>query len=220
MYYLFDAFFILLFIFFQYLVGPAIVAATARLHYLQPGENPWLENTVKELAQKSGLPMPRVATVPNNTPNAFTFGRSQGDATLAVHEGLLNNLNEAEVRGVIAHELGHIKHKDYIVMTVLSALPEPQADRAPGHHEALILNTQNSQKMLEDQEPSAGVEVAPDVVAIPGMHPPTTTASAPRSNAFRTKLGSTRPEQGTLTTRTSALCLSLVILSRQTAKKA
>ncbi len=112
-----------LFILFQYLVGPAMVAATARLHYLKPGENPWLESTVKELADKSGLPMPRVATVPNNTPNAFTFGRSQKDATLALHDGLLKNLNEDEVKGVIAHELGHIKHKDYIVMTVLSALP-------------------------------------------------------------------------------------------------
>jgi heat shock protein HtpX len=112
-----------IFILFQYLAGPAIVAATARLHYLKPGENPWLEKTVKELAAKSGLPMPRVATVPNNTPNAFTFGRGQSSATLAVHDGLLNQLNEDEVRGVIAHELGHIKHKDYIVMTVLSALP-------------------------------------------------------------------------------------------------
>jgi heat shock protein HtpX len=112
-----------LFILFQYAIGPSIVAATARLHYLKPGENPWLENTVKDLAQKSGLPMPRVATVPNPTPNAFTFGRSQSSATLAVHDGLLNKLNEDEVKGVIAHELGHIKHKDYIVMTVLSALP-------------------------------------------------------------------------------------------------
>ena len=114
---------IALFILFQYLVGPAIVAATARLHYLKPGENPWLESTVRELAGKSGVPMPRVATVPNNTPNAFTFGRSAGGATLAVHDGLLKSLNEDEVRGVIGHELGHVKHRDFIVMTVLSALP-------------------------------------------------------------------------------------------------
>jgi heat shock protein HtpX len=112
-----------LFILFQYAVGPAIVAATTSLHYLKPGENPWLESTVKELANKTGLPMPKLATVPNNTPNAFTFGRTTSSATLAVHEGLLRQLNENEVRGVIAHELGHIKHKDYIVMTVLSALP-------------------------------------------------------------------------------------------------
>jgi len=113
----------LLFILFEYAVGPVIVSSTTRLQYLKPGENPWLENTVKELATQSNLPMPRLAVVPNNTPNAFTYGRTSSSATLAVHEGLLRNLNEEEVRGVIAHELGHIKHKDYIVMTILSALP-------------------------------------------------------------------------------------------------
>ena len=112
-----------LFILFQYAVGPAIVAATTRLHYLQPGENLWLESTVKELADKTGIPMPKIATVPSNTPNAFTFGRTTSSATLAVHEGLLQQLNQGEIKSVIAHELGHIKHKDYIVMTVLSALP-------------------------------------------------------------------------------------------------
>jgi len=112
-----------LFIMLQYLIGPAIVASTTRLRYLKPGESPWLESTVKELSDKSGLPMPKLAIVPNNTPNAFTFGRTSSGATLALHEGLLKNLNEDEVKGVIAHELGHIKHKDYIVMTVLSALP-------------------------------------------------------------------------------------------------
>jgi heat shock protein HtpX len=112
-----------LFILFQYAIGPAIVAATSHLHYIKPGESPWFEATVKELADKSGLPMPRLAIVPDNTPNAFTFGRTQSSATLAVNEGLLKQLNENEVKGVIAHELGHIKHKDYIVMTILSALP-------------------------------------------------------------------------------------------------
>ena len=112
-----------LFILFEYAIGPVMVSASTKLHYLKPGENPWLEKTIKELADKSGLPMPKLAVVPNDTPNAFTFGRSQSDATLAVHDGLLRSLNEDEIRGVIAHELGHIKHKDYIVMTVLSALP-------------------------------------------------------------------------------------------------
>ena len=112
-----------LFVLLQYLIGPAVVASTTRLRYLKPGENPWLESTVKELCDKSGLPMPKLAIAPNNTPNAFTFGRTASSATLALHEGLLENLNKDEVKGVIAHELGHIKHKDYIVMTVLSALP-------------------------------------------------------------------------------------------------
>jgi heat shock protein HtpX len=112
-----------LFILLQYAIGPAIVRMSTRLQYLEPGENPWLETTVKGLADKSGIPMPRLATVPDPTPNAFVFGRTASGATLAVHEGLLRNLNENEVKGVIGHELGHIRHKDYVVMTVLSALP-------------------------------------------------------------------------------------------------
>ncbi|MCW4044587.1 MAG: zinc metalloprotease HtpX [Candidatus Bathyarchaeota archaeon] len=112
-----------LFILLQYLIGPAVVASTTRLHYLKPNENPWLESTVKELCDKSGLPMPKLAIVPNNTPNAFTFGRTSKSAVLALHEGLLRNLDKDEVKAVIAHEIAHIRHKDYVVMTVLSALP-------------------------------------------------------------------------------------------------
>jgi heat shock protein HtpX len=111
------------FIFIQYLIGPAIVKAATHLHYLKPGENPWLEETVKKLADKSGLPMPKVAIVPDSTPNAFTFGRTASSATLAVHEGLLKQLNEEEIEGVIGHELGHVKHRDYLVVTALSAVP-------------------------------------------------------------------------------------------------
>jgi heat shock protein HtpX len=112
-----------LFILLQFAIGPSIVAMTTKLKYVKSGESPWLEETVKELADKSGLPMPKLAIVPNNTPNAFTFGRTTKGATLAVHEGLLRQLNQGEIRGVIAHELGHIKHKDYVIMTVLSSLP-------------------------------------------------------------------------------------------------
>jgi heat shock protein HtpX len=113
----------IIFILIQYLIGPTIVKSSTHLKYLKPQENPWLESTVKEIADKSGIPMPKLATVPDNTPNAFVFGRTSSDATLAIHEGLLNNLNKEEIQGVIGHELGHIRHKDYVVMTVLSALP-------------------------------------------------------------------------------------------------
>jgi heat shock protein HtpX len=113
----------LLFLLFQYLLGPAIVRGSTHLRYLSPGGNPWLESTVEELAEKSGVPTPRLAVVPDETPNAFVFGRTAGDTTLAVHEGLLKQLNADEVKAVIGHELGHIKHRDYVVMTVLSALP-------------------------------------------------------------------------------------------------
>ncbi|MEM1539478.1 MAG: zinc metalloprotease HtpX [Candidatus Bathyarchaeia archaeon] len=113
----------IIFILIQYLIGPAIVKSSTRLRYLETGENPWLESTVKELADKAGLPTPKLAIVPDKTPNAFVFGRTAKSATLAVHEGLLLNLNAEEIRAVIGHELGHLKHKDYIVMTMLSALP-------------------------------------------------------------------------------------------------
>jgi heat shock protein HtpX len=114
------AFFIVL---LQYLIGPVIVRATSRLHYLAPGENRWLESKVNELASKSGIPMPRLAVSPDPTPNAFVFGRTQQSATLAVHQGLLQRLDENEIEGVLAHELGHVKHRDFIVVTMISAIP-------------------------------------------------------------------------------------------------
>lgn len=113
----------IIFIIIQYLIGPAIVRSSTKLRYLRSEENPWLESTIKDLATKSGIPTPKLAIVPDPTPNAFVFGRTTKDATLAVHEGLLTQLNKEEVRGVIGHELGHIKHKDFLVMTALSSLP-------------------------------------------------------------------------------------------------
>ncbi len=113
----------LLFLLLQYLIGPAVVKGSTHLRYLKPGDNPWLESITEELTKKSGVRMPKIAIVPDDTPNAFIFGRTAGDATLAVHEGLLKELNKEEVRAVVGHELGHIKHKDYLVMTMLSALP-------------------------------------------------------------------------------------------------
>src|SRR5713101_61636 len=112
-----------LIILFQYALGPVIVRAASRLHYLAPGENRWLESKVGQLASQSGIPMPRLAVSPDPTPNAFVFGRSRQGATLAVHQGLLQRLNEDEIEGVIAHELGHVKHRDFIVVTMISAIP-------------------------------------------------------------------------------------------------
>ncbi len=114
---------VLLFIVFQWLVSPSIVSASARLHYLEKGENPFLENMVNDLAHKSGIPVPRLAVVPDETPNAFVFGRTVSSATLAVHQGLLKNFRPEEIEAVIAHELGHLKHKDVIIMTLASAIP-------------------------------------------------------------------------------------------------
>ena len=111
------------FMLIQFLISPYIVAATTHLRYLQPGENSWLEGAVGKLANSAGVNQPRLAMVPDPTPNAFVFGNSTKNMTLAVNEGLLKQLNEDEIRGVIGHELGHIRHKDSIVMTFLSAIP-------------------------------------------------------------------------------------------------
>lgn len=135
-----------IFILFQFLIGPAIVRASTRLRYLHPEENPWLESMVKDLADKSGIPVPRLAIVPDKTPNAFVFGRSSKGATLALHEGLLNELNADEVRGVIGHELGHVRHKDFLVMTALSALPLLAYLIARGTFEAAWISGRTSDK--------------------------------------------------------------------------
>jgi heat shock protein HtpX len=111
------------FVIIEYLAGPSIVSAVTRVRYLSAGENPWLEETTSRLAEKSGLPTPKLAIVPDETPNAFVFGRTAKSATLAVHEGLLKQLNGEEVEGVIGHEFGHLNHRDYLVMTALAALP-------------------------------------------------------------------------------------------------
>lgn len=86
------------FVFVEYLIGPWVVSRAASLQYLDSGENPWLENTVRQLASQSGLPTPKIAVVPDETPNAFVFGRTAKSATLALHEGLLRNLNEGEIK--------------------------------------------------------------------------------------------------------------------------
>jgi heat shock protein HtpX len=115
--------FTIIFVLIQFLIGPSVVGRAMRLRYLKPGEKPWLEETVQELAEKDHIPTPRIAICPMKEPNAFTYGRTSKGATLAVTDGLLNTLSEQEVRGVIGHELGHIKHKDYMMITVLSVLP-------------------------------------------------------------------------------------------------
>jgi len=114
---------VLLFIVFQWLISPYIVSISTDLQYLKKGENPFLENMVEGMARKSGIPVPRIAVVPDVTPNAFVFGRTISSATLAVHDGLLRNFRPEEIEAVVAHEIGHLKHKDVIVMTLASVVP-------------------------------------------------------------------------------------------------
>lgn len=113
----------LFFMLIQFAISPSIVRWSTRLRYLQPGENAWLEGLVAKLAQQAGVKQPRLAIVPDRTPNAFVFGNSSNNMTLAVNQGLLDQLNEDEIQGVLGHEIGHIRHKDSIIMTFMSAVP-------------------------------------------------------------------------------------------------
>ena len=83
---------------------------------------PDLVGLVAELAQRAGLPMPRVYVIQSDQPNAFATGRDPEHAAVAVNTGLLQMLTRDELAGVIAHELAHIKHRDTLTMTVTATL--------------------------------------------------------------------------------------------------
>ncbi|MEM5836157.1 MAG: zinc metalloprotease HtpX [Candidatus Aenigmatarchaeota archaeon] len=111
------------FVFIQWLIGPKIIWWTTNMKLLEKNEYPWLWKTVKELCKKNKIPVPKIALARVGSPNAFVFGRTPGSAVLTVTEGLLKTLTQEEVKAVIAHEIGHIKHKDMIVMTIVSVIP-------------------------------------------------------------------------------------------------
>lgn len=108
----------------QWWFSPSILKFIMRLEEARPEGNEWLYSTVEKLTKDAGIPtMPKIYIVQNSTPNAFAFGRTQKSAGIAVHTGLLSLLDKSEVEAVLAHEVGHIKHRDMIVMTVASILP-------------------------------------------------------------------------------------------------
>ena len=83
---------------------------------------PQLFNLVRQLSGRAGLPMPKVYIVENEQPNAFATGRNQEHAAVCVTSGLLSRVNDEELAGVLAHELGHIKHRDTLTMTIVATV--------------------------------------------------------------------------------------------------
>jgi len=85
-------------------------------------EAPGLFVLVRDLTARSGVPMPKVYVIPEDTPNAFATGRNPRHAAVAVTEGLLRMLDRRELAGVLAHELAHVQNRDTLVMTVAAAI--------------------------------------------------------------------------------------------------
>jgi len=113
----------LVFLGFQYLIGPSIVGWTMRVKWVSEKEAPELHRMVAELAEQAHIPKPKVGISPRPVPNAFAFGRTRWDGRVCVTQGLLNLLSRDELKAVLGHEISHIRHRDMMIMTLLSAIP-------------------------------------------------------------------------------------------------
>jgi heat shock protein HtpX len=87
-----------------------------------PGDDPELFSIVRLLADRAGLPMPRVYVIPNESPNAFATGRNPEHAVVAVTHGLRRIMSRDELAGVLAHELAHVKDRDILISTIAASL--------------------------------------------------------------------------------------------------
>jgi heat shock protein HtpX len=120
---LFIAFvFALLMNFASYWFSDKIVLSMYGAREVSLHEAPDLYRLVQRLAQRTGIPMPRVYIIPSDAPNAFATGRNPQHGAVAVTEGILRTLDTDELAGVLAHELGHIRNRDTLIMTVAATL--------------------------------------------------------------------------------------------------
>lgn len=111
------------FIGIQYLVSPAIVGRVMKIRWVSEKEAPDLHRMVAELAEKAHVPKPKVGISQLAIPNAFAFGRTQRDGRVCVTRGILNLLSRDELKAVLGHEISHVKHRDMVIITLLSAVP-------------------------------------------------------------------------------------------------
>lgn len=106
----------------SYWFSDKIVLRMYQAREIGPNELPWLYNMVRDLAQRAGLPMPRVYVIPQDQPNAFATGRNPQHAAVAFTEGILHLLDREELEGVAAHELAHIKNRDILIGSIAATV--------------------------------------------------------------------------------------------------
>lgn len=99
-----------------------IALAVHRAQPADPARHAALFEMVEELSSRTGIPMPRVYIIPTMTPNAFATGRNPSHSAVAVTEGLMRILNARELRGVIAHELAHVRNRDTLISTIAASI--------------------------------------------------------------------------------------------------
>jgi heat shock protein HtpX len=107
---------------FAYFFSDRIVLSMYRAQELTPHDAPELHAMVRELAATAQIPMPRVFIIPDRQPNAFATGRNPRHGVVAVTEGILEALDRRALRGVLAHEISHIKNRDILISTVAAII--------------------------------------------------------------------------------------------------
>jgi heat shock protein HtpX len=105
-----------------YWFSDKVVLKMYRAREVDPSHAPGLYQMVERLAQKSGLPTPKVYVIPQDSPNAFATGRNPEHAVVAVTQGILRLMNDEELEGVLAHELSHVKNRDMLIGSIAATL--------------------------------------------------------------------------------------------------
>mgnify|MGYP000423262926 FL=1 len=107
---------------FQYFASSSIAIAMSGAQQIEKADNPRLWNTVENIAIAQGMTMPKVYIIPDEAPNAFATGRNPDKAVVAATSGLLAIMDDNELEGVMAHEMGHVKNYDILVSTIVFGL--------------------------------------------------------------------------------------------------
>src|ERR1700678_4459396 len=108
--------------FFSYFYSDKLALSMYRAQPVTREQLPRVYQIVERILPRMGLPMPRIYVIPTESPNAFATGRNPSHAAVAVTQGILNLLNDEELEGVLAHELGHVKNRDILTSSIAATL--------------------------------------------------------------------------------------------------
>ena len=110
-------------VFLQYWFGPSLVKRSMNVRPLSEAEAPHIHKMVQELADAAGIPKPEIGLSEINIPNAFAYGRTSRSGHIAITRPILGLLDYDELRAVLGHEMGHIKHNDMAITAAVSVIP-------------------------------------------------------------------------------------------------